>query len=110
MSSRKFKADTLKSVSFGSITTSYANLGSALSQNWVQMVIKNTTDQTLLISENGTDDHYEIPSGTTEYYDFQTNAPDDKVSGKGIATQFQVKANAGELPTSGKIILQGQYL
>ena len=105
-----FKADTIKSVAFGSITGSYANLGSALSFPLQILIIKNTTDVTLFVSENGTDDHYELPAGTTDGFDLQTNAISGAMGVKAAGTQFQVKANSGSLPATGKIIIQGQYL
>lgn len=110
MGSRKFKADVSRSVAFGSITASYGNLGAALTEVLVMMTIKNTTDVTLWVSEDGSTDHYEIPSGTMESFDFQANTPDDKISGKSVGTQFEVKAASGALPASGNIILEGQYL
>jgi len=109
MGSRIMKADPLKSVSFSSITDSYSNIGSALANVWQQIVIKNNTNATVFVSENGTDDHYELPPNTIEYYDFQTNASIESISGKAVGTQFTVKANTGFLPTKGSVILQGQY-
>jgi len=110
MANRKIKADTLRKVAAGSVTTSYAALGASLGNVWIQIVLKNTTDQTLWVSENGTDDHYELPAGTQEFYDFEANTTGDTQSGKAIGTQFYVKAASGALPTSGSIILGGQYL
>ena len=102
--------DTLRSVAAASITASYTNLGAALTKNWAILVIKNTTDKTLFVSENGTNDHYEIPSGGVDVLDLQSNGRDGDFAHKKIGTQFSVKGVTGDLPTFGKIILQGQYV
>lgn len=109
LSSRGILPDTLKSVTFSSITDSYANLGSALTNPWRILMLKNTTDKTIFISEDGSNDHYELPAGTTESYDLQANAVSGEICLKKVGTQFQIKGVSGDLPTSGKVIIQGQY-
>lgn len=110
MGKRLISADTARAVDGTSVTDSYANLGAALTKVWVQMSIKNSTDVTVFISEDGTNNHYEMPAGSQESFDLQTNSPDDAISGKAVGTQFRVKANTGSLPSSGRVIIQGQYL
>lgn len=110
MSNRSFKADTVRAVDGTSVTDTYANLGAALTEVWGLMSIKNSTDVTIYISENGTDNHYEMPAGSQEGFDLQTNGPGEGIFGKAIGTQFEVKADTGSLPTSGRVIIQGQYL
>lgn len=107
---RDMKADTLRSVAAASVTASYANLGDSLTQNWVIVTMKNTTDKTLFVSENASDDHYEIPSGGTEVLDLQANARGKAWAHKAKGMQLSVKGVTGDLPTTGKIILQGQYV
>lgn len=110
MASRQVLPEIVRSVAFGSITTSYADLGSALSNPLVMLTLKNTSDKTLFVTENGSDDHYELPAGATESLDFQANATGNLQLRKAAGIQFQVKGVLGDLPTSGKIILQGQYV
>ncbi len=110
MAARTFKPDTVRSVAFGSLTDSYANLGSALSFAIQIMIIKNTTNATIFVSENGTDDHYELPAGSTDGFDLQANVIAGDTGVKPVGTQFQVKGVTGSLPTSGKVIIQGQYI
>jgi len=107
--SRSFEADVVRSVTFSAISDSYANLGSALTKPIQILSFKNTTDATVFISENWSDDHYELIAGTTEVYDFQANAQPDGQGAKAAGTQFTVRGITGGLPTSGKVIIQGQY-
>lgn len=108
MSKRSIDAEVVRSVAFGSITNSYANLGSSLTNSLVMMSLTNTTDKTLFVSENGTDDHYELPAGASPSLDFQANAREGDILVKAIGTQFSIRGVTGDLPTSGKIILEGQ--
>ena len=108
--SRNYKADTIRSIAFGSITDSYMTLGSVLGNPSQIIIIKNTTDKTIFLSENGTDNHYELGTGTSDSYDFQSNSKTDDIAAKAKGTQFYVKGVTGDLPASGKVIIQIQYL
>lgn len=107
---RTMKAMTLKSVAFGAITSSYANFGSALANSLQIVTFKNTTDQTIFISEDGTNDHYELPPNSADTVDCQANARSGDQAVKKTGLQFKIKGVSGSLPTSGKVIMQGQYL
>jgi hypothetical protein len=109
LTTRAIAADSVRTRSGASITTSYTNLGTALTKPWRIMLIKNTTNKTIYISEDGSNDHYEIPAGTSESYDFQANAKSGFYCQKQVGTQFEIRGISGDLPTSGKVILQGQY-
>ncbi|MDE1970951.1 MAG: hypothetical protein KGI50_05245 [Patescibacteria group bacterium] len=67
--------DTLRSVAFGSLTTSYAILGSELSNPAVLIGFKNATDGTVLISFDGINDNLVLPPQSMAVYDLRTNAP-----------------------------------
>lgn len=107
---KRVQADANRVLAGTSVTANYAALGAALTNVWIMMAVKNNTNQTVWISENGTDDHYELPAGTCEYYDFQANTSEELVSGKAVGTQFYVKAESGSLPDAGRVVIQGQYL
>ena len=110
MAKRTLTAEVVRSVAFGDITDTYSNLGSALSNALIMIIFKNTTEVTLFISEDGTNNHYELPSGNTEIYDFQTNSRSDDILAKSVGMQFEVKYDGAIAPTQGKVIMQGQYI
>ena len=69
----RLKFETLRSLGFASITTSYAAVGAALAHPASQIVINNLTDEDLLFSFDGTNDHIAIGSRGTYTCDITTN-------------------------------------
>jgi hypothetical protein len=109
LGTRAISADVVRAKSGSAIGHIYSSLGSPLTKPWRIMLIKNTTSKTVFISEDGSNDHYEIPGGTSDTFDFQANARAGDHCHKKVGTQFYVRGVSGDLPQSGKIILQGQY-
>lgn len=107
---RFFTAEAVRSTAFSSITDSYAAIGATLSKPAQILIIKNTTNVTIFVSEDGSVDHYELPAGTADAIDLQTNAPGQDFGVKEEGLQFYVKAATGSLPSSGKVIIQVQHL
>lgn len=104
------RADSLRSVAFGTITNAYTVLGAILSHTWRMFKITNTTNANMLISFDGTTDNLIVPAGSFTLYDLSTNAPplsevDNLVLG--INTQFYLKYSTA--PTSGSVYLEGIY-
>ena len=94
------KFDTLRSVAFGSLTTSYAILGSVLPSPAVAVAFKNNTNGIVLVSFDGINDMLVYPGLSYGVYDIRTNAPStvDYLLSKG--TPIMVKYS-GSAPTSG---------
>lgn len=109
LGTRAISADVVRSKSGNAIISSYTTLGSALTKPWRIMLAKNTTNKTIFLSEDGSTDHYEIPAGSSDSYDFQANARSGDHCHKKVGVQFYVRGTGGDLPTSGKVILQGQF-
>src|ERR1700722_1139012 len=102
--------DALRSMAFGSITGTYATVGSPLTQNWREFRILNTTDADVTISADGTTDNFYLPTKTFLLWDLSTNAPpvstlDDFVMA--IGTQFYVKSSGS--PSLGSVYIEGIY-
>lgn len=104
---RSFNAITIRGVEHSDITTSWSDLGDALTQLLYIMTVKNTTDSIVYISENASDIHYELAPGEHETYDFQSNRA-GSVGAKRIGLQFSVKKASST--TCGRVILGGQTL
>lgn len=99
------KFDTLRSVAFGSLTTSYAIVGSALSTPAVCVSFTNNTDGIVYVSTDGVNDMLAIPPSTGKVFDIKTNSPyaTDYLLPKG--TPFLVKYS-GSAPTQGSFYIE----
>jgi len=98
----------VRRLAFGSITGTFANLGTALTRPLRILHIKNTTNQTAEVSINGTEVNFEIPANSFDLYDITTNkAASDEAGMLRSAIQLQVRRPAAEAnPTSGAVIVQ----
>lgn len=104
------RADSLRTVAYGSITGSYAALGATLAHNWRMFKITNNTNGDILISFDGTTDNLFVPGNSFTLYDLSTNAPplaevDNLVLG--VGTQFYIKQSTA--PSSGNVWVEGIY-
>lgn len=97
--------DTLRSVAFGSITTSYTIVGPVLPNPAVAIAFKNNTDGIILVSTDGINDMLVYPATSYGVYDVRTNAPRDTdyLLGKGEA--FTIKYS-GSAPSSGSFYIE----
>jgi hypothetical protein len=105
---RTFEAITLQEVAGELVTDSYVALGSALADSVYVLYIFNTTNKLVYISEDGTNNHYRLPPGSSREIDLQANKADARVGAKPVGLQFYVKGIAGALPTSGDVWIEGQ--
>lgn len=99
------KFDTIRSVAFGSLTTSYAIVGSVLSTPAVVVAFKNTTDALVFVSTDGSNDMIVVPAGSYCVYDVRTNAPNATDYLISSGTPFMVKYS-GSAPSSGAFYIE----
>lgn len=97
--------DTLRSVAFGSLTTSYAIVGAVLPTPAVCVAFTNTTNGTVLVSIDGIHDMIVVPPSWGKVFDIRTNAPNDIDYLLGSGTPFLVKYS-GSAPTSGSFYIE----
>jgi len=97
--------DTLRSVAFGSITTSYAIVGAVLPNPAVAITFKNNTDGIILVSTDGINDMLVYPGLSYGVYDIRTNAPNATDYLLSTGTPFLVKYT-GSAPTSGSFYIE----
>lgn len=100
--------EPLRLVAAGSVTASYAALGTALADYVRELTFKNNTDNTVLVSFDGTNDHLRFPANSAEAVDLTAN----KVRDDGLfvpkGTQIYVK-HTGSAPTTGNFWVQLLY-
>ena len=96
--------ETLRSLAFGSISGSYAAVGSPLVYPSRILIITNKTDKDMLFSVDGTNDHFIVPTGTSQLIDLNSNRDGNKNSFVfAVGTQFYVKQVSA--PGSGSVYI-----
>lgn len=105
----QLKAESVRTLAFGSITGTYADVG-AVTANPIRIImVKNTTDTSVTVSaDDGTTDWFDIPAGGADTLDVYANGGDDG-AGLPVAAQFQAK-HQGAAATEGKVIIQCYYV
>jgi hypothetical protein len=102
--------DTMLTVAFGSITSSYATLGSPTSHAWSIFKITNNTNGDMLFSFDGTNNRIFVPANSFTLYDLSTNAAPVHVNDSLLlanGTQFYIKYSTS--PSSGAVWIEGVY-
>lgn len=100
--------EALRSVAFGSITSSYAAVGSATTDPVRLVAFNNSTNQSLLVSLDGTTDHFRVVANGFKLLDLTAN----KVRDDGLfiekGTVFYVK-DEGSAATSGAFWIEALH-
>lgn len=101
------KFETLRTLAFGSISGTYANVGTVTAHPWRIFYVTNATDEDMIFSVNGgVTDHFVVPSGQTLSMDAAANGfNNNEYLPQG--TQFAVKQVAA--PSSGSVYVAGVY-
>ena len=100
--------ETLRSVAYGSITNSYAALGSVLSAPARMFRIINATNGDMLISLDGTNNHFFLTAGSFVLYDLCANRVQQGTSFELVkGTQFYIKYSSA--PSSGSVNIEVIY-
>lgn len=108
--SNRMVPETLRTVNFAAITgTSYVGIGSALANPSHFMYIVNTTNQLLIFSLDGVNDHFVIAANSFFLPDIMTNRSDNGGSFYvAQGTRFYVRAPSVD-PISGDVYLSTFY-
>lgn len=103
--SLELRADPLRSLAFGSISGTYAAIGTPFSHPVRIMIAQNLTDVTLTYSFDSVNDHFVLPAGGQMIVDVSS----DEFQGNGflisINTQMYVKGSPG----SGSVYISAFY-
>lgn len=101
--------DPLRELAFGSISGSYAAIGTALTDHARIVKFTNGTNAPMYISLDGTTDYDKIPANGFALYDFSTNRIRDDGLFVPVGTIFYVKQDTA--PSSGSVwvsVIYGQ--
>lgn len=108
MSAQVVYAEELKSLATGSISGSYAAVGSSFSEACRIVTIINATDGDMIFSLDGSTDHLFLPARTPQLFDWNANR--DRLSNFWVmapGTQIYVKQSTA--PSSGSVYVECLY-
>jgi hypothetical protein len=106
--SRIVRFDSYRTLAFGSISGTYAAVGTALEKPMRLLHFQNTSDVDLLISFDQVNDNLYLPAGSFALYDFNANQDPGADFKMQVGTQIYVKQASGA-PGSGGIQVMAVY-
>jgi hypothetical protein len=99
------QADTLRSLAYGSIGSSFVAVGTALSYPARIVCFTNECDTDMTISDDGSNEKFIIPKGSFKLFDLNSNRTNaDQVWLYPAGTQFSVKYVSA--PGSGLVYVE----
>lgn len=69
----RFQAEPVRSSAFGSILVGYTGVGTVLDHPIRQFIIQNLTDEAVMFSFDGVNDHFPLPAGGLLIDDVSSN-------------------------------------
>lgn len=97
--------EALRSLAFGSISGTYAALGTPTTGHCRLYAIKNNTNADLILSLDGSTDHVFLSSNSYMITDLSSNKVRDDGLFISVGTQFYIKDN-GSAASSGSVYLE----
>lgn len=104
----QFRMAPMRSLAFGSISGTYAPVGTPLNNVSLITWIENNTDADLIVSFDGVNDHLFMPSRSGKVVDISTNKDPRDSLGASIGTYFHVKQDSGA-PSTGSLYISIGY-
>jgi hypothetical protein len=109
VTAQRFNWEELRSISFEDLDTTYTGIGDSMDHPIRIIKVVNTTDATVLISDDGETDKDVVPAGGFFLYDITLNKTERNVGffldeGKRIYAKYD-----GSAPTSGAVYLVVVY-
>ncbi len=108
MSAVVLQFETLRTLAFGSLSTSYAALGTPITHSLRMFRIINSTNADLNISLDGTNDHMLVPATSFVLYDVAANGQNASFRIQN-GSQFYAKIVTGGSASSGQVALECIY-
>ncbi len=99
--------EAVRSIAFGSISGTYAGIGTAITNPARIVLLQNFTDAPLMISQDGVTDHYPINANSSILLDISSNQTHSMGGFVSAGTRFYVKTITA--PGSGSVYLTVFY-
>ena len=103
----RLEPEPLRSLAFGSISATYAGVGTSFDHPTRILLIQNLTDVTLLFSLNGVDDHFPLLSNSVMLLDVTANKTREE--GLYFAEGSRVYVKESGTPASGSVYVTTFY-
>jgi hypothetical protein len=97
--------DTVRELAFGSISGTYAAVGTALTDNARIICMNNSTNADMYISVDGTNNYFRLAANSFRLIDFSSNKVRDDGLFVSVGTIFSVKQVSGA-PTTGAVWIE----
>lgn len=105
MTTQVAELDNLRSLAFGSISGTYAAVGTPFTSAVRLVCFTNNTDGDMLFSNDGVNDKLFIPKGSFKLFDVSSNRNNNNVNYVfRTGTQFYVKQSTA--PTTGSVYIE----
>lgn len=101
--------DTLRSIAFGSISGTYAAVGTALTHPMRLMVITNNTDGDMFISDDGVNNKLFVAASSYKTYDISTNRDGGKNESSKLPKGITMYVKQSTAPTKGAVYIEFFY-
>src|SRR6188508_3260382 len=98
-------ADVVRTLAFGGISGTYANVGGVFTRPIRIMIVQNYTDALCTFSFDGGNDHFVLSAGSQLVLDITSNEFQGNGLVEGVNTQMQVKGG----PTTGSVYISAFY-
>lgn len=103
--------EDVRTLAFGSMSDSYADVGSVTSNPAWQVTVQNTTDVLLIVSkDDGSTDWLRLPASTSGVWEYNAETEKGQKIRLPTGTQFQVKHVTGTAPTEGELNISVEYI
>lgn len=99
--------EAVRTIAFGSISGTYAGIGTAITNPARIVLLQNFTDADLMISQDGVTDHYPINASSSILLDVSSNQTHLQGGFVSAGTRFYVKTIG--TPGSGSVYLTVFY-
>lgn len=109
LSAIRLRFEPLRSLAFGSITGTYAGVGTPFVHPIRLLKVTNLTDENIIVSFDGITDHDVVAANGFFLYDYASNKADQAgVLEQSVGTRLYIKAESA-LPTLGNLYVTVQY-
>ena len=106
MSRQRAQLETLRSLAFGSISGTYASVGTALANPARLICFTNDTEGNMLFSRNTTTDEVFVAAGSFKLFDITSNARPVNQADFVFETGTQWSVKQEEAPVSGSVYIE----
>jgi len=100
--------ETLRTLAFGSIGAAYVAVGTALTKSSQIIIVNNATDENMLFSFDGTNDHFIVVSGSGLVLDLATNR-EETLNSFYLAKGTILYVKQVSAPSSGTVYFSSIY-